>query len=114
MRTVAVTLSRMFTDLVDRVLFPDVRLELLERVDERWLAADRLRALQPRLVLLGLLPGESDEIARVLLSAVPQSAVLAFASDGRHAFLHRMPNRRLVLPLLTVASLRRAMADQWP
>ena len=51
----------------------------------------------PDLVLIGLGRLEGDEIGLSLVRLLPNAKVIAFSSDGRNAFTHRMQPQRTAL-----------------
>jgi hypothetical protein len=59
---------------------------------------ERLRSLAPDLILIGLRRDEGDQIGLSLVRHLPNVKVIAFSSDGRDAFVHRMQPQRTVLP----------------
>ncbi len=86
-RTVVVTLPRMISDILEQLVVDDVALDIAARFDTRELIEDRLRAILPDLVLIGVRPGESWMIAQSVLTAVPAAKVIVFLSEGRSAYI---------------------------
>ena len=69
-------------------------------------ALDRIRALRPDLVLIGLRRGEADDdIALSLLKAVPRAIVIAICHDMRCAYVYEMRPSRTVLKDFSKADL---------
>jgi chemotaxis response regulator CheB len=96
-RTVVVTMSPLLTDLIEQSLTGYVALDVVAHFASRGSFEEQLRVMGPDLVLVGLSPGEADEIGRSLLSLVPVATVIAFSSDARHAYLHVMRAHRAML-----------------
>jgi hypothetical protein len=99
-RAVTVTMAPTLRDLVAGLVAGrgcvDVTAELKTRDDLQ----QRLQALAPRLVLVGLAKNEGDEVAAVLADRLPSTRVIAFSNDGRHAFVHqRGADRRILLEM---------------
>jgi DNA-binding NarL/FixJ family response regulator len=86
-RTVVITLPMMISDIVKELLIDDVELDIVGRFDNRERIEDKLRAVLPSLVLIGLGPGESGTSAQSFLAVVPNAKVIAFSSDGRSAYV---------------------------
>jgi hypothetical protein len=99
-RTVSVTMLPIFRDLVAELMAGHRNLNVVEVLDTRDGLEDRLRAIQPDLVLIGLGRNERDDIGLPLVRLLPNAKVIAFSRDGRHAFVHRMhPQRTALLDL---------------
>jgi DNA-binding NarL/FixJ family response regulator len=96
-RTVMVTLSPIFGDLVAELNATRDRLNVVAELDTREELNKQLRSLAPDLVLVGLRRNEGDEIALSLLRSLPNARVIAFSSDKRHAIVHRMQPLRTIL-----------------
>jgi DNA-binding NarL/FixJ family response regulator len=96
-RTVTVTMAPIFRDLIVGLMAGYGNLDVIENLDTRDGLEEQLRALAPGLVLIGLGENEADEIALPLARLLPNSKVIAFSRDGRHAFVHRMYPRRSAL-----------------
>lgn len=86
-RTAVVTLAAVIRDLVRQLVVQDAELDVFLQLDDRGQLENRLRDAEPDLVLIGLRPGESEEITLSILAAVPDASVIAFASHGRSAFV---------------------------
>jgi hypothetical protein len=86
-RTVVITLPTMISDIVEELFIADAELDIVERCDTRKLIEDKLRAVLPDLVLLGLSSGESWMIAQSVLAVVPDAKLIAFSSDGASAYV---------------------------
>ena len=87
-RTVLTTMSPLFSDILVQQIGGHVDLDIVAKIDTRDRLEERLRAIGPDLVLIGLYHGEADEIAHSLLAAAPVAKVIAFSTDGRHAYVH--------------------------
>jgi DNA-binding NarL/FixJ family response regulator len=77
----------MISDIVEQLVIDDVALDIAARFDTRELIEDKLRAILPDLVLVGLSPGESEKIGLSLSAVVPDAKVIVFSSDGRSAYV---------------------------
>jgi DNA-binding NarL/FixJ family response regulator len=86
-RTVAITLPMMISDIVKALLTDDVELDIVARFDSRELVEDQLRAVSPDLILVGLSPGEPGMTGLSFLTVVPDAKVIGFSSDGRSAYV---------------------------
>jgi DNA-binding NarL/FixJ family response regulator len=87
----------MFRDLVTALIAGHRKLDVIAALDTRDAIEQRLQALAPQLVLIGLGSGEADEIGPAVSGFVPDAKVIAFSSDGRHAFVHQLHQPRRVL-----------------
>jgi DNA-binding NarL/FixJ family response regulator len=96
-RTVMITMPPIFRDLITELISGHRNLNVVADLDNRDGLEQRLPALAPDLVLIGLGRNEGDEIAFSLVRLLPNAKVIAFSSDGRHAFVHRMQPQRTVL-----------------
>lgn len=96
-RTVTVTMAPMFRDLIRELMASRGNLDVIGELVTRDTLDEQLRALAPDLILIGLGRNEGDEIGLSLVRRLPNAKVIAFSSDGRHAFVHRMQPRRTVL-----------------
>ena len=70
-RTVVVTMSRMLSDIITALVTDHAALDLVAEFDNRADAENRLSAIAPDLILIGLRDGEPDGIGRTLLALVP-------------------------------------------
>jgi len=113
-RTVVVTVSPLLADLVIDVLRPRLRVEVAAVLPSREGLADRLQALTPDLVVLGIGDMESDELAAPLLEALPTAMFLVVAANARQAWLHGMRPNRVVLNDFSVAGLVEALTARFP
>jgi DNA-binding NarL/FixJ family response regulator len=89
-RTVVVTISPLLADIIEQSITGQVVLDVLARLDTRDFLDKRLQTINPDLILVGLRPGEPDEIGSSLLSLLPAARVIVFSSDARHAYVHEM------------------------
>jgi DNA-binding NarL/FixJ family response regulator len=90
-------MSPLLIDIIEQSVTGHVALDIVAHLEARNLIEERLRVMKPDLVLVGLYPGEADEIGRSLLSLVPVARVIVFSSDARHAYLHEMQAHRVTL-----------------
>ena len=74
-RTVAITMSPLFRDLVTELIAAHCNVDLVAELDSREAIEQRLQAVAPELVLIGLGAGEGDEIG-------PNARRLAAQRDG--------------------------------
>jgi chemotaxis response regulator CheB len=111
-RTLVVTVAPLLADLVRDMLQPQLTLDIVGVTRTRECLAERLRALAPDLLLLGLMDSETDAIALPLLDVLPSAAILVLAPSGRHAWLYEMRPHRTVLADLSVAALSKALASR--
>jgi hypothetical protein len=70
-------MSPMLRDIIMELATSNVALEIVADFPTRDRIADRLKAILPGLVLIGLARGETDQIARDILLAAPYSKVVA-------------------------------------
>jgi len=92
-----ITMPLIFRDLITELMAGHRSLDLVGRLDTREGLEERLPPLAPDLILIGLRREEGDEIGLSLVSLLPNAKVIAFSSDGRHAFVHHMQPQRTVL-----------------
>jgi hypothetical protein len=97
LRCVFVTLAPLLSAILAEALSRRIELRLLPQLDERDQLAQRLVALSPDLVVIGLGPGESDDIGAPLLSRLPNSRILLISSAADYAYVHQMRPHRQVL-----------------
>jgi hypothetical protein len=96
-RTVTITMPRLFRDIIAELMARYGNLDVVEELGIRDGLEERLRALAPDLILIGFRKGEGDEIGLQLVRLLPNAKVIAFSSEGRHAFVYRMQLQRTVL-----------------
>ena len=96
-RTVMVTVSPILRDLITELMAGHGHLDVVGELDTRDRLEEQLRALAPDLILIGLGRDEGDEIGLSLMRFLPNAKVIAFSSDLRHAFVHRMQPQRIAL-----------------
>jgi len=94
---VFVTISPLLSALVEEAISRRLELQCIERIDERAELPERLDALQPDLVVVGLNPGESDEIGAVLLARVPRAKIVLISGGGDYAYVYEMQPHRGML-----------------
>jgi DNA-binding NarL/FixJ family response regulator len=97
-RAVTITMQPMLRDLITELIAGHTDVDVIAELDTREAIGQPLQSLAPELVLIGLGKGEGDEIGPLLLGLLPDAKVIAFSSDGRHAFVHRLHRPRTVLP----------------
>jgi chemotaxis response regulator CheB len=96
-RSVVITMSPLLTDIIEHLLTGHLDFEVIAEFANRNFSEEALKTICPDLVLVGLRPGESDEIGRSLLALIPPVKVIAFSSDARHGYLHEMRAHRSVI-----------------
>jgi DNA-binding NarL/FixJ family response regulator len=109
-RTVLTTISPLFSDILEQLIGGHVDLDIVAKTDTRDRLEERLRAIGPDLVLIGLYHGEADEIAHSLLAAAPLAKVIAFSTDGRHAYVYERHAHRTALIDFTPDGLVKAIS----
>jgi chemotaxis response regulator CheB len=93
-RAVAVTMSTLLRDIVTAMLSEYVAVEVVAVFDTRAESERVIGAMAPDLILIGLEPGESDEIASLMLARAPSARVVAFSHDGRQVCVHAIRRHR--------------------
>jgi DNA-binding NarL/FixJ family response regulator len=93
-RTVMITVPRIFRDLTTELMAGRRDLHVVAEFGAREGLEEPLRLLAPELILVGLGRNESDEVGLSLLHLLPAAKIIAFSSDGHHAFVHRMQPQR--------------------
>jgi DNA-binding NarL/FixJ family response regulator len=96
-RTVTLTMSPLLRDLIMGLMAGRRDLDVVEELDTRAGLEERLRALAPDLILIGLDKNEAEEIGVTLVRLLPNAKVIALSNDGRHAFVYRMHPQRTEL-----------------
>jgi DNA-binding NarL/FixJ family response regulator len=104
-RTVIVTMPRMLSDIIAKLVEDRATLSVIARLRTRFDMQVRLPALAPDLVLIGLRVDEDDEIAAAALELVPDARVVALSIDGRAAYVHEMQVPRAALLEVSPAAL---------
>jgi len=111
-RTVIVTIPPMFRDLIIHLMAKHDGLDVVEEFTAREGLEERLPPIAPDLVLVGLARNEGDEIGLSLVRRLPTAKVIAFSSDGRHAFVHGMqPQRTELLDVSPQALIKAIIAS---
>ena len=87
----------LFRDLISGLIVGDTNLDVIEDFNSRDGLEEQLAAISPDLILIGLAKNEADEIGLPLARLLPNAKVIAFSSDGRHAFVHRLRPQRIAL-----------------
>lgn len=93
-RTVMITVPRIFRDLTMELMVGRGDLKVVAEFDAREGLEERLRLLAPELIFVGLGRNEGDEVGLSLVRLLPAAKIIAFSSDRRHAFVHRMTPQR--------------------
>jgi hypothetical protein len=94
---VFVSISPLLSALVEKAISRRVELQSVERIDAREGLPGRLEALNPGIVVVGLNPGESDEIGASLLAQVPRAKIVLISGGGDYAYVYEMRPHRGVL-----------------
>jgi DNA-binding NarL/FixJ family response regulator len=97
LQCVFVSISPLLSALVAEAVSRRVELRLLAQFDGRDGLAERLEALNPQIVVVGLGPGESDDIGASLLAHVPRAKILLISGGGDYAYVYEMQLHRGVL-----------------
>ena len=100
----------MLRDIVRRSVSCYASLEIVNELMTCDEAEDRLSYIAPELILIGLHPGDRDDIAQRLLTLVPTAKVIAFSSDISRAYLHQMQPYRVALLDISPEKLGKAIA----
>jgi chemotaxis response regulator CheB len=97
LRCVFVTIPPLLSAIISETLSRRIDLQLLGEIEERDALAERLEALSPDLAVVGLAPGESDQMGALLLSHLPKARIILIASGADYACLYEMRSHREVL-----------------
>jgi hypothetical protein len=84
-RTVIVTIPALLRDLIERLAWDRVELDIVAEFKVRRGLARQLAELRPGLVVIGLRANEADAVVRDLLALVPKARFIAFSANGRGA-----------------------------
>ena len=87
-------MSPLLTEIVEESVRLHAELDVVARFDTREFPEEKLRETSPDLILIGLHPGEADQVARHLLAIVPLAKVIAFSSNASRGYIHEMRPRR--------------------
>jgi hypothetical protein len=96
-RTVMITTSPIFRDLVTELMVGHRTLDVVGEFDTSDGIEEQLQQLAPDLILIKLRRNEGDEIGLELARLLPSAKVIAFSNDARDAFVYRMPLQRTSL-----------------
>jgi DNA-binding NarL/FixJ family response regulator len=107
LRTLAVTISPLFCDIVTQSLTRRVPLEIIEQMKTRAGLEHGVVALAPDIILIGLVDNEDSAFALSLARLSPQATVVAFSSDLRRVHACREGCR----PMLLVDASPDSLAD---
>lgn len=102
---VIVSMPPLLADIIRQVLTARAPIEVVAEIGSRSELAQRLRVLNPDLVLIGLERGETDRLCRSLLGDLPSATVIAVSNDARSAYVHEMRPTRVVKNDVSPASL---------
>jgi hypothetical protein len=102
-------MTPMLRDIVTKLPAGRVRLDIVADLTTRDLLVERLKALCPDMILIELARGETDRIARAVLTAVPRSKVIAFSGGGRNLYIHEMRPHRKALFDVSAQTVTRAL-----
>jgi DNA-binding NarL/FixJ family response regulator len=100
-----VTIPPLFADIIRQALGGHVAIEIVAEIGRRNRLEERLRGLQPDLVLIGLRRGEADTVGLSILAALPRAKVIAFSSDARSAYVHEVRPHRIELQDFSMEAL---------
>lgn len=85
----------LIVDIIAKLLPDRTALNVLAQLADRVDIQERLSALNPDLVLLGLQNGETENVPYDLLALLPSAMIISLSSDGRSAVIYEMrPHRR--------------------
>jgi ABC-type Fe3+-hydroxamate transport system substrate-binding protein len=87
-RAVFVTMPRLLSDIVWDFASRELDLTLIGHICTRDALNERVIALNPDLILLGLYAGETYEIAQRMTDLAPTAKVIAISNDCRIAHLY--------------------------
>ena len=104
-RAVMVTTPAMLGDLIKRLTFGRVELDIVGELSDRARLVSRLRVLRPALVIIGMRASEADVPILDLLLKLPACKFIVLSHDGRS-----MTGYQLRLKFLDLA--RRSGPDQ--
>jgi DNA-binding NarL/FixJ family response regulator len=110
-RTVVVTLAPLLRDIIKALVTDLITLDVVADFGSRGEIAQDLALMRPDLILIGLEPGETDEVGLNLLTQVPAAKVIAISNDGRDAYIHEMRPSRTVLSSVSPKDLVAAIAS---
>jgi DNA-binding NarL/FixJ family response regulator len=97
LRVVAVTVGPLLRDIITTLLSDHVAVKIIAVLDTRAECEKAIEDIDPDLILIGLQPGEPDEIAPILLRRLPSARVVAVSDEGRRVYVHRMRRHRKIL-----------------
>jgi DNA-binding NarL/FixJ family response regulator len=113
-RTVLVTVSPLLAGIIEQAVSRHGTFDVVARFDSRDFAAQKLRETSPDLILVGLRPGEPDEVAHSLLILYPLAKVIALSTDGDRGYVHEMRPSRTVLVDLSLQALIKQLLTPTP
>lgn len=104
-RAIFVTILPLLADIIVEVVCEQLHLELIAQFHDRDALAERLPALAPDLVVIGVHPGEADQIGAFALTLVPAAKVMVLSHDGRDASFYEIAKGRTELHDFSPAGL---------
>jgi DNA-binding NarL/FixJ family response regulator len=111
-RTVMITMPRLFRDLIAELMARHKNLNVVGELNSRQGIEGLLRPLAPDLVFIGLGRNDEDAIGLSLVRLLPNAKVIAFSSETRHAFVYQMqPQRSVLLDLSPQALIDAILAE---
>jgi DNA-binding NarL/FixJ family response regulator len=84
----------LFADILRQALAGQVAIEIVAQIDRRSRLEQRLHTARPDFVLIGLRRGETDAVALSILTALPDTKVVAFSNDLHRVWVHQMQPHR--------------------
>lgn len=100
-----VTIPPLLSGIIAEVVRDGICLKVVAQFAERNELAARLRAVAPEVVVVGLFPGEADDVGAFVLNLVPTAQVLVLSNDGRRGSLYQMRPHRTKLQGFSPADL---------
>jgi chemotaxis response regulator CheB len=97
-RVVMVAISPLLGDIISRLAEGRGAIEIVAAIASKDSLEERLRALSPDVILLGLDPGEDHIAAAARAGFASCARVLALSHDARQAWLHEAGKPAHALP----------------
>lgn len=88
-RTVLIGMSPIFNDIIKQSTAEHVVLDIVGEWETREALEERLRAMAPELILIGLADNEPETIGPMLQALASEAKVIAFSSDRRRAHVYK-------------------------
>jgi DNA-binding NarL/FixJ family response regulator len=114
MRAIIATLPTFLRDIITALAEARLPLSIVANLDRRGDVAAALELWAPDLVVVGLRAGETDDVARDILSRIPTARVIAISDGGRNAYVHEMRAGRTVLLDVSAEALAAAIVAPLP